>query len=199
MPWLLAWPNGTVIRRCCRTADEARRQMVNLLAEVEPMLVGDGALSMLRDWGSKYAGAVARIAGMLHLGKHGAEQGPRTPVEQDTISDAKQFGDYFLACAINAFAEMRSDPGIDDAVYLLERIVSLDSSKMSERDLFTACSRSRFKKVRDMESALKRLEENNFIAWLPVAKSVVGRPASRRFKVHPLSAETAQRAETGGR
>ena len=35
--------------------------------------------------------------------------------------EAKAIGEYFRACAINAFAEIRSDPGIDDAVYLLER------------------------------------------------------------------------------
>jgi hypothetical protein len=177
--------------------DDARREVVNLLAEVEPMLVGDGALSTLRDWGGKYVGAVTRLAGMLHLGHHGAEQGPRTPVERETILDAKKFGEYFQACAINAFAEMRADPGIDDAVYLLERVVSLGTTEMSERDLFTACSRSRFKKMRDLEPALKRLEEHNFIAWLPAPKPTVGRPASPRFRVHHLAAETAQHTEAG--
>ena len=94
---------------------------------------------------------------------------------------------------------MRPDPGIDDAVYLLERVVSLGTDEMSERDLFTACSRSRFKKMRDMESALKRLEEHNLIAWLPAPKPTVGRPASPRFRVHHLAAETAQHAEAGAR
>ena len=175
--------------------DEARQEMVNLLAEVEPMLVGDGELSTLRDWGGKYAGAVGRIAGMLHLGKHGAEQGPLTPVERATVLDAKKFGEYFRACAINAFAEMRSDPNTDDAVYLMERIVSLGSRDMSERDLFTLCSRSRFKKVRDIEPALKRLEDHDLIAWLPTPKPTGGRPASRRFMVHPLAAEAAKPTE----
>lgn len=177
--------------------DEARQEMVNLLTQVEPTLVGDGELSTLRDWGGKYAGAVARIAGMLHLGKHGAERGPRAAVERATVLDAKQFGEYFKACAVNAFAEMRSDPDIDDAVYLMERIVALGNRDMSERDLFTLCSRSRFKKVRDMEPALKRLEDHSFIAWLPTPKPTGGRPASRRFMVHPLAAKAAQHTQAG--
>ncbi|MCB0931251.1 MAG: DUF3987 domain-containing protein [Mycobacterium sp.] len=177
--------------------DEARLEMVNLLREVEPMLVGDGELSMLRDWGGKYAGAVARLAGMLHVGKHGPTHGPRTSVEQATVMEAKAIGEYFRACAINAFAEIRSDPGIDDAVYLLERILASTSTDMSERDLFTLCSRSRFRKVGDLEPVLSRLQDHNFIAWLPTPKPTGGRPASRRFVVHPLAAKVAQRAQAG--
>ena len=45
-------------------------------AAVEPTLADDGELSNLKDWGSKYVGAVARIAGIIHLAEHGAEQGP---------------------------------------------------------------------------------------------------------------------------
>lgn len=172
--------------------EEARAEMVDLLREVEPMLVGDGDLATLADWGGKYAGAVARITGMLHLGSHGPQQGPRTPVARATVLDAKRVGEYFRACAINLFAEIRADPGTDDALYVLERIVAHGGSEMSERDLFTLCSRSRFRKMGDLDAALNRLAEHGLIAWLPTPKPTGGRPASRRFVIHPLAAQAAQ-------
>ena len=175
--------------------DEARMEVVALLAEVEPTLVGDGELSGLPDWGGKYAGAVVRIAGMLHLSGLGADDGPRMPVERSTILEAKRVGEYFKACAINTFAEMQTNPATNDAAYLLGRLVELGISEPSERDLFTHCSRSRFRTKHDMEPALRRLEEHGYIAWLPALKPTGGRPASRRFRVHPLVAEAAKHAK----
>jgi hypothetical protein len=50
-----------------RLTEEAGAEMVAIETDIEPTLARDGELGTLADWGSKYAGAVARIAGLLHL------------------------------------------------------------------------------------------------------------------------------------
>jgi hypothetical protein len=164
---------------------------------VEPTLAGEGELaspSTLTEWGSKYVGAVVRIAGLLHLAEHG-EAGHSTLVHADTIRAAERIGDYFKATAINVFTRM-ADPDVVDAVYLLGRVMSLDADEVSERDVFTASSRLRFPTVAAMKSALDRLVEHGYLIPQEQAKkSGGGRPPSPRYKVHPTSAKAAQHAK----
>jgi replicative DNA helicase len=172
--------------------DAAQQEMQRIEAAVEPTLAGDGELASLADWGAKYVGAVARIAGMLHLAEHGADKGPREPVSANTIIAAWRIGDYFKAAAINAFAEMGTDQGTADAVYLLERIRHLGQDEVSERDLFTAASRGRFKTTEDLRPALHRLVDHGYLVRLPKPNPTGGRPASPRYMVIAEAAEAAE-------
>lgn len=169
---------------------------------VEPTLAGDGELGRhrgLREWGSKYVGAVARIAGNIHLGALGPEDGPRTPVADATIEQATRIGEYYKACAMRAFTEMGTDPAIADAAYLLGRIVKVcadqGTDQVSERDLFTACSRSRFRTKADMLPACKLLADHGYLALQQKAQQTGGRPSSPVFAIHPLAAKAAIHAE----
>ena len=94
-------------------------------AAVEPTLAGDGELAALADWGAKYVGAVARIAGIIHLAEHGPDRGPREQITAQTILAASQIGSYFKAAAVNAFIEMGTDQVTNDAIYLLGRVEHL--------------------------------------------------------------------------
>jgi hypothetical protein len=148
----------------------------------------------LADWGAKYVGAVARIAGIIHLAEHGADTGPRTPIAATTILAASRIGEYFKAAAINAFTEMGSDQITADAVYLLERIGQLSGQEVSERDLFTACSRSRFRKKADLTPVVERLIEHGYLIPADTPQPTGGRPASPRYTVH-IAAKAAKAAE----
>jgi hypothetical protein len=163
--------------------------------DVEPTLGEGGELASLTDWGAKYVGAIARIAGILHLAEHGAESGPRQPVTAQTILAASRIGNYFKVAAIKAFTEMATDRGTTDAIYLLHRIGRLDQDEPSVRELFTACSRSRFKTVTDLIPAIDRLIDHGYLFPMPAPKPTGGRRASPRFKVHKLAAEAAKHVE----
>jgi hypothetical protein len=181
---------------------EAERAVIELLRELEPTLGSEGELGHLADWGNKYVGAVGRIAGNLHLATCGPgealEKRIRTPVEKATVLAAARIGEYFKACAIRAFAEMGADSVTSDALYLLGRIERLcadGTDEVSERDLFAASSRSRFKTMARLRQAVERLIEHRYLAKIPVSKETDpsgGRPASPKYKVHPLAAETAK-------
>jgi hypothetical protein len=172
----------------------AQRAMQTIEAAVEPTLASDGQLGSLADWGAKYVGAVARIAGILHFAEHGAAEGPREPVTAQTILAASRVGEYFKAAAINAFAEMGADRATADAIYLLGRIRHLGQDEVSERDLHVAC-RSVFKKKTDLTPALGQLIDYGYLIPLVHPKPTGGRPASPRYKVHPSCTKATQHTE----
>jgi replicative DNA helicase len=167
----------------------AQSLVVEIETTVEPTLAGDGDLAALADWGAKYVGAVARISGMLHLAKYGPDVGPRTAVDAATVDAAYRIGEYFRACAINAFIEMRTDPITGDAVYLLDRIKHLGRDEVSERDLHMASSRARFHTKADLMPAIQRLIDHGYLVPMPPPKPTGGRPASQRYRVHPDATE----------
>lgn len=167
----------------------AQQAMQTIEAAVEPTLAGNGELASLADWGAKYVGAVARIAGILHLAEHGSVKGPREPISAQTILAASRIGGYFKASAINAFAEMGTDCGTADAIYLLRRVRDLGQDEVSERDLHVA-GRSVFKKKADLTPALDQLVDHGYLVPLAQPKSTGGRPASPRYKVHPFAKAT---------
>jgi replicative DNA helicase len=158
----------------------AHKAMVEIETAVEPTLAGDGELAQLADWGAKYVGAIARIAGIIHLAEHGSDAGPKTPVSAVTVLAASRIGAYFKASAINAFIEMGTDQGTADAVYLLDRIQHLGLDEVSERDLYRAAKR--FKKKHDLLPPLDRLIEHGYLVPLPAEKTG-GRPPSPRYMV----------------
>ncbi|KMO79884.1 MULTISPECIES: YfjI family protein [Mycolicibacterium] len=172
--------------------EAARNAMECIEAAVEPTLADGGELATLADWGAKYVGAIGRIAGLLHLAKHGSDTGPYVPVEAQTVLEAYRIGAYFRACAINAFIEMRTDPVGVDAMYLLDRIRHLGSDEVSIRDVHVASSRARFRTKADLMPGLERLVEFGWLIVMPSPKPTGGRPASPRYRVHPRVTEATQ-------
>jgi replicative DNA helicase len=158
----------------------ARKAIEAIEAAVEPQLADDGKLSALRDWGSKYVGAIARIAGLIHLAEHGGDN----EIDATTILQANRIGEYFRACAINAFIEMGTDESMADAMYMLERIYGLGVDEVSERDIHRACRR--FKKKADIKPALVQLIDHGYLDPIREAQEQdnrLGQPPSQRYRV----------------
>ncbi|MCF8606789.1 DUF3987 domain-containing protein [Gordonia sp. HY442] len=122
---LVGWTSDPAI---VQLSPEAGRAVTDLATEVEPTLAGQGELASLADWGSKYVGAVCRIAGLLHFAEHGSE-GYRAPVSIETMRAAIQIGNYFKACAVKVFAQMSMDDTTADAIYLLDRIKTIEDER----------------------------------------------------------------------
>jgi replicative DNA helicase len=164
--------------------DTAREAIAAIEAAVEPTLADDGELSALKDWGSKYVGAIARIAGILHLAEHGPDVGPTSSVDAGTIVKANRIGTYFKAAAINAFIEMGTDQALADAVYLLRRIEKIagDGDELSERDMHQAC-RTRFRKKDALTAAVDILVDHGYLVPQQAKQATGGRPASPRYTV----------------
>ena len=164
--------------------DEAQKAMEDIEEAIEPTLADDGELAVLKDWGSKYAGAIARIAGILHLAEHGSDTGPMTPIAAETIKKAHRIGEYFKAAAINAFIEMGTDLSTADAVYLLGRVEKIadGGDELSERDIHQA-TRSRFRKKGALMEALAILVDHGYLILQQTDRATGGRPPSPRYKL----------------
>src|SRR5215217_1597532 len=72
-----------------RLQPEAQEEMERLLEWIEPKLAEDGEFGDMTDWAGKLAGAVARIAGILHMFEYAEEKEPwQFEVSADTFRRA---------------------------------------------------------------------------------------------------------------
>ncbi|PRY17629.1 DUF3987 domain-containing protein [Pseudosporangium ferrugineum] len=161
----------------------ANERMLEIEREVEPRLAPSGAWAHIVDWGSKYAGAVARIAGLFHLADH--DTTPES-IGAATLDRAATIGAYYAEHAATAFDDMGADPVVDDARHVLAWIERTGTERFTKRDLFTALSRGRFRKAADLDPVLNLLTGHAYLQ--PVAapeRRGAGRASSPAWLVHP--------------
>src|SRR5262249_6035228 len=86
--------------------------------EIEPQLAEGGALRSIGDWANKLAGAVVRLAAILHYAAHPTPH-EISEIPAQAIKDAIAIGRYLIPHAQAAYAEMGADPEMEDARRLL--------------------------------------------------------------------------------
>ena len=141
-----------------------------------------GDLAHIADWGAKLPGAVARIAGLLHLGAN-VRTGWGLPVHVEAVERAIALADYFAFHALAVFDLMAADEIIADA-----RAVAAWAAEREEftrRDAHRAFQ-SRFQKAADIDPVLDLLEEHGWIRRREEPPSPSGgRPPSPTYLVNP--------------
>ncbi|WUI01936.1 DUF3987 domain-containing protein [Spirillospora sp. NBC_00431] len=168
--------------------DAAHRAVQELLRETEPRYRPGNDLAHMPDWGGKFPGAIVRIAGLLHLAHH--HHGTwNTPITADTFARARQIGDYFLTHAQAAYDLIGADPDLADARALRDWITRTGTHRFTARDAVQAL-RPRFRKVADVDPALRVLDAHGWIRRLPSAprSSVGGRAPAAIYEAHPQTA-----------
>jgi hypothetical protein len=142
-------------------------------AALEPRRGPTGDLASISGWASKLDGAVARIAGLLHLARH-LEDGFGRPIDADTMDAATVIGDYLVIHALVAFDEMGADEHRTGARAILAWITEGRREKFRRREVQRALHRQ-FPRIADLEPALGLLEEHGYIRP-DGARRGVGRP-----------------------
>ncbi|MGI5195676.1 DUF3987 domain-containing protein [Streptomyces sp. CA-288835] len=128
-------------------------------------------------------GAVARIAGLLHLGDHVTGRWGQ-PIEASTIERAIAIGEYYTAHALASFDLMSAEPAVDDAQAVLDWITRSGRAQFKAKDVVAGCRR--FKTVASVCSALTVLEEHGFVRALRSERSGSrGRQPAVTYRVHP--------------
>ena len=165
---------------------EANDLVLDIERQVEPRLAPGGAWSHIVDWGSKYTGAVVRIAGLLHLAEHLRDGWGRT-VEADTIERAAMIGEFYAAHALAAFDDMGADTATRNARHVLGWIERTATGAFTKREAFRAVQSAQLKSMADLDPALSVLEAHGYLRQLdpPAPKRAGGRPPSPSFLVHP--------------
>ncbi|MFI9290816.1 YfjI family protein [Streptomyces gardneri] len=152
----------------------------------ESRLRKDGPLLPIVNWASKRDGAVARIAGLLHLAAHPEDAWTR-PITAESMAAATRLGDYFTAHALDVFNAMKADPAQEAAHTVLTHLRETRTANFTKRDLFRATPRSDFPAMSDLDPALNLLEEHGWVRQQPPPPRTTrgGRPPSPRYETHP--------------
>lgn len=133
----------------------------------------------LHGWGEKFRGAVARIAGLLHLAESGG-----LVVELETLDRAIAIGGWFESHAHAAFDLMGLKAELRDAREILEVIRREEWTIVVRRELHQKLKdRNRFKEVSALDLGLRTLVKAGWLAPLE-SKKRSGRP-SPAFTVDP--------------
>jgi DNA polymerase-1 len=174
--------------------------------QLEPKLSPDGEYASMGGWANKLSGAVARIAGILHLCKH-AEEGfaVHVPIAADTVRDAARIGfGYLLPHARAAFFTMGLNENVANARHLLKWLLREKVERFQKRDLHQS-NRARFKLVDDLDPVIALMERHYLIRPLPTKdRGGRGRKPSPCYEVNPQllgsqKTQNTQKSQVGGR
>lgn len=164
--------------------------------DLEPHLAPDGELSSLADWAGKLAGAVARIAALLHCAQHtgglsaashyshNPHNSPRA-IGVETVNAALAIARYLIPHARAAYAAIGADPQVEAARRVLRWIETAGVQAFTKREAYQG-TKGTFKTVAQLEPALELLAEHGYIQARPTEdRPGPGRKPSPTYDVHP--------------
>ncbi len=159
----------------------------SFMGELEPELGPAGKYAGIKDWASKLAGAVLRLAGVLHMNEHAYALAPwLVPIGEHTLDAAVKIGRYLTEHAIVALGMMAQSRDASDAEFIINWLVRREKGTCTKRDLYQG-TKNRFQRVDDLDSPLSELSRRGMIRQLPSTDSPrAGRPSSPTIEVHPL-------------
>lgn len=151
--------------------------------DIERDLRAGETLENLRDWGSKLPGAVARIAGLLHIAKHGAAAVSK-PISVDIVTGSCVLGIYFRDHAIAAFNQMGEDTRIKAAKKILAYLKRIKPMEFKGRDVL---HHAHFinRTMEDVIPGINILMERNYIRKVNSEYAGKGRPVADSYEVNP--------------
>ncbi|NJN34991.1 MAG: DUF3987 domain-containing protein, partial [Saprospiraceae bacterium] len=126
---------------------------------VEPLHRRGAELADITGWAGKLCGAVARIAGLLHVAGHGIDS---DVISERTMERAISVGHYLIGHAKIAFGLMGSVRHQELAQSLLQWIVRDDCTSFSVRDAHRAMG-EKVDSVEQIQTALGVLVEHRYI------------------------------------
>ena len=150
---------------------------------VEQAMRPGGRFEHLTDWAGKLPGAVARLAGVLHVATYATERPEAVNVRIETMEVAIALAEILEDHALLVFNLMGADPAMDDARKLLAWINRDQAEQFTKRDCWHDL-RGKFKKVNDILPALDILLETEHIVPIQSPRSGPG-PKGEWFQVHP--------------
>jgi len=164
-------------------SDEGHKIWDSFYDDIEHDLRPGGELESLKDWGSKLPGAVARIAGLLHMSALGPKSKDQ-PISVNIVTASCVLGIYYREHALAAFGQMQEDVRISTAKKILSYLRRIQPHRFKGRDVL----RHVFFKNRTMDDVVPGLEmltERGYIRQVSGEYSGKGRPESAAYDVNP--------------
>lgn len=174
-----------------KLSPEANARLIEFEEQLEPKLRPEGELSPIVDWAAKLSGQLVRIAGLLHLAEHVADQEKPLIVEADTMARALALSEYLVNHCKIAYTTM--DAADDIEILKAKRIIRWINeghiSEFTQRECHQAL-RATFYKVDELKEALMLLEYHGYIRAIPDQNDRIPGRKQKLFKVNPYAQNT---------
>jgi hypothetical protein len=171
---------GEIVPRVLTLSKMADRLFFAFESEVEAMLRPDGVLGAIPAWGAKLCGMVARVAGILWLGKHASAEA--VPIDAVTMKGAIEIGRFAISHALAAFDSAGGDTDLASARVIEAWLGRCGKHEVTRREIHQAL-RGRFRKAVEIAGALALLEQYGYLRSVDRGAKI-GRP-SRCYAIHP--------------
>lgn len=162
----------------------AKDKLVEFMTWLEPQLGQYGELSHMADWAAKLAGAILRIAGLLHMASHNSHNS-QNAIDSETIGRAIRLAEYLIPHAQAAYAEIGSDPAIESAKLVLRWVDKTGARSFTKRDCYQGV-KGTLKRADDLDPVLSLLIDHGYLreAEMP-ERAGAGRKPSQVYEVNP--------------
>ena len=165
-----------------KLSPEAQATWDEFYNDIEADMRPSKQMELMKDWGSKLAGAVARIAGLLHFAEHG-QQAANKPISVNVVNASAAIGAYYREHALATFGLMKENPEIESAKKILDYLIVHKPESFKGRDVLR--SKNAFKSMGEITPGLKLLVERNYIREKGKSTPVNGRPEATIYEVNP--------------
>lgn len=169
-------------RDIIKLSDEAREIWQQCWQDVEAEMGENGLFEHCRDWAGKLPGAVARIAALFHIARHGQDY-KASAVSADDMNAAVRTGEALASHALAVYGLMAADPDAEGAKILIKWIKRHGLQEFTARDAFQN-HKSRFDRADALEQPLQILTERGYIRPAQDKPQGPGRP-SKAYQVNP--------------
>lgn len=160
-------------------SDAARELWLDFSQYIEDNQGDDGIFESIRDWTSKLAGAVARIAALLELAEVGLGA---VVVRSDAMHRAIKLAKVLIPHAQAAFGLLGTDSTDTDALAVLKWVQIHGYEEFTRRDAQKAME-GRFRSVDKLKRAVDRLDTMDCLREFKRRNK--GAPATTYYRVNP--------------
>lgn len=158
----------------------ARTVLKHFEAFLEPQLARGGLLGNIQDWASKLAGAVVRIAGIIHISENiDGYMLHMKKITPQTMMGAVKVGNYLIEHAKIAFDIMGTNEDLELAQDVLNWINTEGKKSFTRRDIYSALHNN-FQKATQVDAPLNILIDHGYIK-----ECAAKRKDQRIFLVNP--------------
>lgn len=176
--------NGEFLPEVLSLARDADDQFRAFRDEIEVSLGEFGTFATIKDWAGKLPGAVARIAGLMHVVEHVERQPIPTVISSSTIQHAIRLGHYFASHATAVFRIMGRDESVALAEHIVHTIQRHEMREFSKQKLHQQVRR-RVDSPDELDSPLKILVDHNYIRDASKPSTRPGRKPSPAYESNP--------------
>lgn len=173
---------GEQIAHILKLSHESQDALHQYALTIEHSMRAGGRFEHITDWAGKLAGALARIAALLHCTRYANDRPQDHEISTQDMQAALRMGDCLSAHALTAFDLMGADPALDGARHVMKWIERKGDPEFSFRDCHYA-HKGRYRRAEELEPVIDVLTERHYIRP-KVMKLVQGRPP-RIYAINP--------------